>query len=77
MLASPTKDVDSALAALESAVLEYKLDGARVQIHKGDDGVRVFSRTGRDVTASVPEIDERDRRAAGAAPRFSTARCSR
>jgi DNA ligase 1 len=56
MLASPASDVDSALAVLESAVLEYKLDGARVQIHKGMDGVRVYSRTGRDVTASVPEI---------------------
>jgi DNA ligase-1 len=57
MLASPTKDVASALAALGSAVLEHKLDGARVQIHKGPDGVRIFSRTGRDVTASVPEIE--------------------
>jgi len=56
MLASPTKDVDEALQALGSAVLEYKLDGARVQIHKGAQGVRVFSRSGRDVTASVPEI---------------------
>jgi DNA ligase-1 len=56
MLASPTKDIESALEALGSAVLEYKLDGARVQIHKGPQGVRVFSRTGRDVTASVPEI---------------------
>src|SRR5690606_20536701 len=33
-----------------------KLDGARVQIHKGAQGVRVFSRSGRDVTTSVPEI---------------------
>jgi DNA ligase-1 len=57
MLASPTKDVASALAAHGEAVLEYKLDGARVQIHKGPVGVRVFSRTGRDVTASVPEIE--------------------
>ncbi len=56
MLASPTSDIDSALAALESAVFEYKLDGARVQIHKGAQGVRVYSRTGRDVTASVPEV---------------------
>ena len=57
MLASPTKDVASAFEALGSAVLEHKLDGARVQIHKGPDGVRIFSRTGRDVTASVPEIE--------------------
>jgi len=56
MLASPAKDVDDALQALGSAVLEHKLDGARVQVHKGSEGVRVFSRTGRDVTASVPEI---------------------
>jgi DNA ligase-1 len=57
MLASPAKDVDSALATQPEAVLEYKLDGARVQIHRGQAGVRVFSRTGRDVTASVPEIE--------------------
>src|SRR5690606_15008807 len=41
------------------AALEYKLDGARGQIHKGDAGVRLYSRSGRDVTASVPEIVER------------------
>jgi DNA ligase-1 len=56
MLASPTAGVETALATLQSAVLEYKLDGARVQIHKGPAGTRVYSRTGRDVTASVPEI---------------------
>jgi DNA ligase-1 len=56
MLASPTADVASALTALKSAVLEYKLDGARVQIHKGPQGVRIYSRTGRDVTGSVPEV---------------------
>jgi DNA ligase-1 len=57
MLASPSKDVETALAAHGEAVLEYKLDGARVQIHKGPAGVRVYSRTGRDVTASVPEVE--------------------
>ncbi|HLF10801.1 MAG TPA: hypothetical protein VJA26_06270 [Gammaproteobacteria bacterium] len=56
MLASPTQDVASALAALTTAVFEYKLDGARVQVHKGDAGVRIYSRTGRDVTDSLPEI---------------------
>jgi DNA ligase-1 len=56
MLASPARDIDSAVAALGTAILEYKIDGARVQIHKGDAGVRVYSRTGRDVTASLPEI---------------------
>jgi DNA ligase-1 len=56
MLASPTRDVASALATLELAVFEYKLDGARVQIHKGDTGVRIYSRRGRDVTESLPEV---------------------
>jgi DNA ligase-1 len=49
--------VEGALATLPTAVLEYKLDGARVQIHKGPQGVRIYSRTGRDVTASVPEAE--------------------
>jgi DNA ligase-1 len=56
MLASPIADIAQALATLTTAALDFKLDGARVQVHKGPAGVRVFSRTGRDVTASVPEI---------------------
>src|SRR6185295_7229324 len=58
MLASPTQDVASALAALGSAAFEHKLDGARAQIHKGAEGVRIYSRTGRDVTDSLPEIEQ-------------------
>jgi DNA ligase-1 len=56
MLASPAADIVQALATLKTAALDFKLDGARVQVHKGPAGVRIFSRTGRDVTASVPEI---------------------
>jgi DNA ligase-1 len=56
MLASPTEDIDSAIEELGNAILEYKIDGARAQIHKGERGVRIYSRTGRDVTASLPEI---------------------
>jgi DNA ligase-1 len=37
---------------------EYKLDGARVQIHKLGDEVRIFSRRLTDVTESLPEIVE-------------------
>ena len=59
MLASPAKDMGAALEALGSAVLEYKLDGARVQIHVGTEGVRVFSRTGRDVTRACPRSSVR------------------
>jgi DNA ligase-1 len=35
---------------------EYKYDGARVQIHKLDDAVRIYSRRLTDVTESLPEI---------------------
>jgi DNA ligase-1 len=36
--------------------LEWKLDGARVQIHKDGEHVRVYSRRLKDLTASLPEI---------------------
>jgi DNA ligase-1 len=42
--------------------LEYKLDGARVQIHKLGDEVRIFSRRLTDVTESLPEIAETARK---------------
>src|SRR6185503_16923215 len=40
------------------AGLEWKLDGARVQVHKAGDEVRVYTRTLNDVTARVPEVVE-------------------
>ena len=41
---------NEAWSLLGEASLEYKLDGARIQVHKADDEVRVFSRALRDVT---------------------------
>lgn len=38
--------------------LEYKLDGARVQIHKRGDEVKIFSRQLTEVTESLPDIVE-------------------
>jgi len=38
------------------AAFEYKLDGARVQIHFFDGRVKVFSRRLKDVTVSLPEV---------------------
>jgi len=58
MLAQSAVDVDDALAQLGRAQLELKLDGARVQIHKQGDDVRVYTRTLNDVTVAVPEIVE-------------------
>jgi DNA ligase-1 len=56
MLADSADDVEEALAELGEASLEYKLDGARIQVHKAGGEVRVYSRSLRDVTIAVPEI---------------------
>jgi DNA ligase-1 len=56
MLAQPADDIDDALARIDAAVIEWKLDGARVQVHKADSDVRVYSRTGNEVTQAAPEI---------------------
>ena len=58
MLAQTAEDTDEAIADLGQAALEYKLDGARVQVHRSGDDVRVYSRQLNDVTAAVPEIVE-------------------
>src|SRR6266542_207520 len=41
---------------LRDAAFEYKLDGARIQVHKAGDEVRVFTRQLQDVTERVPEV---------------------
>ncbi len=56
MLAQPAEDVDDAMARIASASVEWKLDGARVQVHKRGDEVRIYSRTGKEVTQAAPEI---------------------
>ncbi len=56
MLAQPVADVAGAVAQLPRAAFEYKLDGARVQVHKLGKDVRIFSRTQNDITAALPEI---------------------
>lgn len=56
MLAASAADVDQAVRELGEASFEYKLDGARIQVHKVGDEARVFSRNLREVTAAVPEV---------------------
>jgi DNA ligase-1 len=56
MLAQPAQDIAAALAALGTALVEWKLDGARVQVHKSGDEVRVYTRNLNEVTPRVPEI---------------------
>ena len=61
MLADSAEDVGSALTQLGRGALEYKLDGARIQVHKSGADVRVFTRNLNDVTESVPELVQRIR----------------
>lgn len=57
MLASPGDSLDAALAGLGADVtVEHKLDGARIQVHRHGDEVRVWTRTLREITARVPEM---------------------
>jgi DNA ligase-1 len=58
MLASSAEDMDEALGRLEDAAFEYKLDGARIQVHKGGNDVRLFTRQLQDVTGRLPELVE-------------------
>ncbi len=56
MLAQLGEGIPAALQELGTAAMEWKYDGARVQIHKDGQKVRIFSRRLENVTASLPEI---------------------
>ncbi|MBK1785642.1 ATP-dependent DNA ligase [Prauserella cavernicola] len=58
MLASPAESLPDALTELSSAVVEYKMDGARIQVHRDGDEVHVYTRTLREITAHVGELAE-------------------
>jgi DNA ligase 1 len=57
MLAQTAESTDDALVRLGGeASVEWKLDGARLQIHRSGSDVGLFTRTLDDVTARLPEI---------------------
>jgi DNA ligase-1 len=56
MLAQTADDVPAALERISDAVVEWKLDGARLQVHRLDGEVRAFTRNLADVTDRVPEV---------------------
>jgi len=56
MLAASAPAVAEALARTGPAVVEWKLDGVRVQVHRGPDGVRVWTRTLEEVTDRLPGV---------------------
>jgi DNA ligase-1 len=59
MLASPAESLDAALAELGAEVsVEFKLDGARLQVHRDGDVVRMWTRTLNEATDRLPEVVE-------------------
>ncbi|MEN2975460.1 MAG: hypothetical protein ABDH32_07825, partial [Candidatus Caldarchaeales archaeon] len=59
MLAEDCKDVDELFKDYAGEYrAEYKVDGARVQVHYAEEGVRIFSRRMNEITQSIPDIVE-------------------
>jgi ATP-dependent DNA ligase I len=58
MLAQSATSVAEALGRTSPAAIEWKLDGARTQIHVLGKEVRVFTRSLDDITGRVPELVE-------------------
>jgi DNA ligase 1 len=58
MLAQSAKDVLEAVDRLGPCVVEEKLDGIRVQVHKEGESVGVYTRTLDDITARLPELTD-------------------
>ena len=57
MLAQTADDVEEALRELRGeAAFEWKMDGARIQVHKSGQQVRIYTRALNEVTAALPEI---------------------
>lgn len=56
MLASTANSVAEAMGVTGEASVEYKLDGARIQVHRDGDEVHVYTRNLADITHRVPEI---------------------
>ncbi len=56
MLASTAASAADAVEALGEASVEYKLDGARIQVHRDGDEVHVYTRSLADITHRVPVL---------------------
>jgi DNA ligase-1 len=56
MLAQSADGMDDAMRRIHPAAVEWKLDGARLQVHVLDREVRAFTRNLADATDRVPEV---------------------
>jgi DNA ligase-1 len=58
MLAAPATDIAEALASTGEASVEWKLDGARIQAHRHDGHVSLYTRNLNEVTDRLGTIAE-------------------
>ena len=58
MLASTVVSVAEAMSSFEHSSVEWKLDGIRIQIHRRDGDVRIYTRNLNDITETLPGIAE-------------------
>ncbi len=58
MLADKADDVAEVLGHHGEAAFEAKFDGARIQVHKQAENVRIFTRHLKEVTGALPEVVE-------------------
>jgi DNA ligase 1 len=58
MLSQISSDIDADIREMKEVAVEWKFDGARVQIHKSGNSVSIFSRKLEDVTNSLPDLVE-------------------
>ncbi len=58
MLASTAADVAEALEHTGESSVEWKLDGARIQVHRTAEQLRVYTRNLNDVTDRLPSVVE-------------------
>ena len=56
MLAATAKSAEEAVGELGEVVVDWKLDGARIQVHKSGGAVAIFTRNLNDVTDRLPEV---------------------
>jgi ATP-dependent DNA ligase I len=58
MLAQTAPGIEDACRRIRPAAVEWKLDGARIQVHRMAGEVRAFTRNLADISARVPEVIE-------------------
>jgi ATP-dependent DNA ligase I len=58
MLAKTAPSLEAALEDLGEAAIEWKLDGVRIQVHRGGEAVAAFTRTLEPVGERMPEVLE-------------------